>query len=185
LARQRFHDLAHEELAGVDELSSRVFRAFVTALRLHRRLMLGVLADRDMHPGQAFCLRLLTVNDGIAQRDLAAGLHIAPPTASKMLRAMEKAGLVERRPDASDQRLARVHITARGRDLEARLHEAAAGYVDETIATLPEEDRRELARLLDELNDRLEAALQAREAAGAASAGGEAIRTARERKGSA
>jgi len=158
----RFHELAHEELAGVDELSSRVFGAFVTALRLHRRLMIGALAERDMHPGQAFCLRLLTVNDGIAQRDLAAGLHIAPPTASKMLQAMEKAGLVDRRPDAKDQRLTRVSITQEGRDLEARLHEVAAGYVNETIATLSEEDRRELERLLGKLNARLSAAFEAR-----------------------
>ena len=162
MKRHPFHELAHDELAGVDELSSRVFRAFLTSLRLHRRLMLGALTDRDMHPGQAFCLRLLRANDGIAQRDLAAGLHIAPPTASKMLRAMEKAGLVDRRPDATDQRLTRVYITPKGRDDEARLREVAAGYINQTIATLPVEDRRDLERLLGELNARLDGALAAR-----------------------
>ena len=166
MKRHHFHELAHDELAGVDELSSRVFRAFLTSLRLHRRLMLGVLTDRDMHPGQAFCLRLLKANDGIAQRDLAAGLHIAPPTASKMLRAMEKAGLVDRRPDTTDQRLTRVYITKKGRDDEARLREVAAGYINQTIATLPEADRRDLARLLGEFNARLDGALEARRQSG-------------------
>jgi MarR family transcriptional regulator, organic hydroperoxide resistance regulator len=160
--KERLHELAHEELAGVDELSSRVFRAFITALRLHRRLMIGAMADRDMHPGQAFCLRLLTANDGIAQRDLAAGLDIAPPTASKMLHGLEKAGLVRRRTDAKDQRLTRVYITPEGRDLEARLHEVAAAYVNDTIAALPEADRRDLERLLGELNERLSAVIGAR-----------------------
>ena len=47
-------------------------------------------------------LRFLSVNDGITQRDLAEALHVARPTVTKMLNAMEKAGLVRRRPDAAD-----------------------------------------------------------------------------------
>ena len=42
------------ELEGVDELSTRVFRAFLNALRLHRQLMIAVpWANIDTHPGQA------------------------------------------------------------------------------------------------------------------------------------
>ena len=66
--------------------------------------MLAAMHDRDMHPGQAFCLRLVVENDGMPQRDLAAGLHIAAPTISRMLQSMEKAGLVKRLQDVADQR---------------------------------------------------------------------------------
>ena len=69
--------LAFEELEGVDELSTRVFRAFMNALRLHRQLMLAALTELDTHPGQAICLRFLSANDGITQRDLADALHLA------------------------------------------------------------------------------------------------------------
>ncbi len=136
---------------GVDDLSARVFRAFLDAARLHVQLMMRTLADSGTHPGQAMCLRLLSANDGVSQRDLADMLHVARPTVTRMLQGMEKAGLVERRADEADQRLTRVYLTATGRDMEKEMGVAAAEYVNATIATLPEDDRRELARLLEEL----------------------------------
>lgn len=144
-------ELAHPPLEGVDALSSGVLRAFQTAVRLHRRLMVKTLAARGTHPGQAMCMRVLAANDGATQRDLADALHLSRPTVSKMLQAMEKAGVVRRRADAADQRLTRVELTSAGRALEKDLRAAAAEHVNETIGKLPEADRRELERLLDEL----------------------------------
>lgn len=154
-----------QHLDGVDPLSAEAFRAFTKTLRLHRRLLFGAMSDHDMHPGQAFCLRLVATNDGMAQRDLAAGLHVAAPTVSKMLRGMEQAGLVTRRADDADQRLTRVYLTDQGRALEARLREVAAAYVNDTIGILSEAERRQLARLLDRLAARIEAVLDERRAA--------------------
>ena len=141
-----------DKLDGVDDLSADVFRAFMGTLRLHRRLMMQALADEGVHHGQAMCLRLLAANDGITQRDMAEALHVAPPTVTRMLHSMQKAGLITRSPDATDQRLTRVELTAAGRAEELRMRAAAADYVNSTVATLPEDDRRELLRLLEELS---------------------------------
>ena len=154
--------LAHDELEGVDELSLRVFRAFLNALRLHRQLMIGALAERDTHPGQAVCLRFLSANDGITQRDLADALHVARPTVSKMLQTMEKAGFIERRPDRDDQRLTRVFLTSAGRKLESGLRAVSAATINETVGALSESDRRELGRLLEALSASISAAIDAR-----------------------
>ncbi len=151
------------ELEGVDELSTRVFRAFLNTLRLHRQLMIAALGDIDTHPGQAFCLRFLAANDGVTQRDLADCLHLARPTVSKMLQAMEKAGAIERRPDEHDQRLTRVHLTATGNSLETELRAVSAAQINETIGSLPEGDRRELGRLLEALSASISAAIDARQ----------------------
>jgi DNA-binding MarR family transcriptional regulator len=148
------------ELDGVDELSAQVFRAFLGTAKLHMHLMLRTLADSGTHPGQLMCLRLLSVNDGISQRDLADMLHVARPTVTKMLQGMEKSGLVERRPDQADQRLTRVYLTAAGRRAAKEMGVVAAGYVNATIATLPEADRRELARLLEELGASITLAME-------------------------
>ena len=122
-------------LEGVDELSARVFRAFMRTLRLHRQLMSRTMAEHGAHPGQAMCLHLLASNDGITQRDLAEALHLARPTVSKMLRGMEKAGLVGRQPDAADQRLTRVYLTPAGRDAGRQICGAvAAAHINETMA---------------------------------------------------
>lgn len=154
------------DLEGVDEPSSHVFRSFLRVLHLHRRVMMRTLAEHGIHPGQAICLRLLAANDGIAQRDLADALHVARPTVTKMLHSMERARLVRRRADAVDQRLTRVYLTAAGRAEEKEMRAAAAGYVNATIATLPEADRRELARLLDLLGGTISRAGAAPEDAG-------------------
>jgi DNA-binding MarR family transcriptional regulator len=156
--------LLPDTLEGVDELSAQVFRAFLGTLRLHRRLMTQALADHGVHHGQAMCLRLLAVNDGITQRDMAEALHVAPPTVTRMLHSMQKAGLVRRSPDAVDQRLTRVELTAAGRAEELRMRAAAADYVNATVATLPEADRRELVRLLGDLGASISRAAATREA---------------------
>jgi DNA-binding MarR family transcriptional regulator len=154
--------IAPLELEGVDELSARVFRAFMRTLRLHRQLMIRTMAEHGAHPGQAMCLHLLEANEGITQRDLAEALYLARPTVSRMLRGMERAGLVERSPDARDQRLTHVHLTAAGRDLAGELRSVAAAHVSETIGSLPEGDRTELARLLEDLGASLSHAIAAR-----------------------
>jgi DNA-binding MarR family transcriptional regulator len=177
-AHDEAHSAAHvafkltllEELEGADDLSTRVFRAFLNALRLHRQLMIAALAEIDTHPGQAVCLRFLAANDGITQRDLADALRLARPTVSKMLQAMEKAGAIERRTDERDQRLAHVYLTARGHELEAELRTVMGGYIGATIGSLPEADRRELERLLDALTASISAALDAQRGEHAASA---------------
>jgi DNA-binding MarR family transcriptional regulator len=150
------------ELEGVDELSSRVFRAFMRTLRLHRQLMIKTMAEHGAHPGQAMCLHLLEANEGITQRDLAEALHLARPTVSRMLRGMEAAGLVDRSPDARDQRLIHVDLTPAGRDLARELRVVAAAHVGETIGSLPERDRAELARLLEDLGTSMARAIEAR-----------------------
>ena len=134
------------------ELPARVFRAFMEAIRLHRRLMATTMAEYGAFPGQAVCLRMLEINEGVTQRDLTEALHLARPTVSKMLGGMEQAGLIERRSDEQDQRLSRVFLTAQGRELAARLRGVAAVHVNETIGSLPDEDLKQLARLLDDLS---------------------------------
>jgi len=148
----------HADLDGVDALSSRVFRALLTTLRLHTQQMMRALATRGIHPGQAFCLRVMAERDGISQRDLADTLHLARPTVTKMVQALEKSGAVERRPDPDDRRLTRVYLTDGGRELAVEMHGVAADYINATIGTLPVDDRRELARLLEELGASIERA---------------------------
>lgn len=143
-------------LPGVDDLSTRAFRAFHRALRLHHRVLMRAFARHGIHHGQAMCLRLLSAADDVTQRDLARALHVSSPTVTKMVGSMERAGLVRRRPDAADARLVRVELTQAGRAQEREMHAAAGEYVELTFGALPERERRELARLLEKLGDRIE-----------------------------
>lgn len=145
--------LAGRDIEGADELSARVFAAFHRTLRLHHRVLMRALARHGIHHGQALCLRMLTSADGLTQRDLARVLHVAPPTITKMVGAMERAGLVRRRPDAADGRLVRVELTEAGRAQERAMRAATGDYVRASFGSLSADERRQLAYLLDKLGD--------------------------------
>ena len=157
-------------LDEVDGDSAEAFRSFMHALHLHRRLIIQALGDRDAHPGQALCLRRLACEDGLAQKELAETMFLSAPTVSRMLKTMEEGGLIERRPDAADQRLTRAYITDAGRRLDVTIRSVTAGLVEETFGSLPVADRRELTRLLDELSAGMERVLGGRERTGGGAA---------------
>jgi DNA-binding MarR family transcriptional regulator len=164
LAGDRLHPL---DLDGVDPRSARVFGAFLRATRLHRQLMIRVLAEQGTPPGQAMCLRIVAAHDGATQREIAGMLHLSAPTVTAMLKRMEAHGTITREADPGDQRVTRVRLTAGGREQERRLRAILGERLGEVLDPLPEADRDELARLLDALAERMAAALD-EEAAGAA-----------------
>lgn len=133
---------------GVDPLSFAVFGAFMRSIHLHRQLMTRLLAQKDSHPGQVFCLQMLAAHDGISQRDLAQRMHLSRPTVTTMLQRMEKAGSIVRRPDEADQRLTRVHLTDAGRALEAEMRVLFAEYIHAAFDPMTAKDREDLERLL-------------------------------------
>jgi DNA-binding MarR family transcriptional regulator len=141
------------EFEGVDELTSQVFQAFRRAIQLQRQLVLKTLSQKGGHHGEAFCLRALSENDGVSQRDLATMLHLSRPRVTTMLQALEAAGAVVRRSDERDRRLTRVFLTPEGRRRERELHAGWADHINQTIGVLSEADRRELGRLLDQVSD--------------------------------
>jgi DNA-binding MarR family transcriptional regulator len=147
-------------LEGLDPLSARVFESFMRALAAHRHLMDRVLAGENAHPGQAFCLRMLAERDGISQRQLGQALRLSAPTVTAMLQRMEKAGTIERRPDAADGRITRVHLTVEGRTCERNVRAVLGAAIGRVLDPIPEADRRDLERLLGVMADRAHRALE-------------------------
>jgi DNA-binding MarR family transcriptional regulator len=131
-----------------DPLSAQVHESFVRLVHRQRLLLQRALSRHDLHPAQAMCLRVLAHEDAVAQRDLGEALLLSPPSVTRMLQRMERAGLVERTVDPRDQRQTVVRLTAAGRSLQHDVHSALGEYLEQSVARLPEADRRELARLL-------------------------------------
>src|SRR4051794_5917004 len=99
---------------------------------LGRRLYLGhravhdTLDDRMGEHGASIwnwiLLRNAAENEGSSQRELAELMHIEPPTLVRHLDKLAHDGLVERRRDERDRRIARVYLTATGRRRLQQLH---------------------------------------------------------------
>jgi DNA-binding MarR family transcriptional regulator len=69
---------------------------------------------------------------------------------------LERAGLVERRPDPADRRARRVVATDRGNGLLAELHERLKQAEEQVLAPLEEQDRAAFRALLQRLATRVD-----------------------------
>jgi DNA-binding MarR family transcriptional regulator len=79
---------------------------------------------------------------------LATHLRIAPRSATEVVDDLETRGLVARSPDPGDRRATLVGLTPRGETLFQEIRAARHAQSADLFATLSEEDRAELGRLL-------------------------------------
>jgi len=116
--------------------------------KAHRQLAEAALNKLGVHTGQEMILLQLWIEEGIPQSQLAASMEVEPPTATKMLQRMERAGLIERRPDPTDARISRVYLSERGRALEQPVLDVWKQLEAQTVARLSLTEQALLHRLL-------------------------------------
>ncbi len=116
--------------------------------KAHRQLAEEGLHKLGVHTGQEMILLQLWIEEGIPQSQLAACMEVEPPTATKMLQRMERAGLIERRPDPEDARVSLVYLTERGRALEQPVLDVWRQLEARTVSSLSLTEQTLLRRLL-------------------------------------
>ena len=98
-----------------------------TALaRLLERAWTAAFAEFELTPPQAFMLRLVLDRPGLSQRELAAAMTIARPTATRVLDGLEAHRLIRRRAGEADGREQRIHPTAEAQAIHDDLNAASA-----------------------------------------------------------
>ncbi|MFJ9626829.1 MarR family winged helix-turn-helix transcriptional regulator [Streptomyces sp. NPDC091280] len=117
-------------------------RARASAGRLHPELSLVSYT----------LLSHLEERDGRRATDLAAHYALDKSTVSRQVSALERAGLVERRPAPEDQRVQVLHLTDAGRRILAQVTENRQAAFRERLADWPEEDLRRFAGYLERYN---------------------------------
>lgn len=121
-----------------------VYRLLKVVKTYRFRIAAG-LAPLGLHPGQEFLLNQLWGEDGLTQSELIARLGVEPPTVTKTLQRLERAGIVTR----TQEQRTRVHLTEQGKALREPV-EAVWREADEDLrAGLSDEDRKVLDRLLE------------------------------------
>jgi DNA-binding MarR family transcriptional regulator len=128
-----------------DENLSELFWGVARRLRRLSRETLGPL---NVSPSQGRALGELMRHGAMRPGALAEHLHIAPRSATEVVDALAERGLVERRPDPEDRRATQVVATEAGTELGRAVQAARAVEADGVFATLDDDDRAELARLL-------------------------------------
>jgi DNA-binding MarR family transcriptional regulator len=82
-----------------------------------------------------------STSDGLRVSELADRLDIVPAFASNLIKKLIKRGLLKKGPDASDLRVTRLHITARGREICNRIDSEVRPRVDYFTRKLTAEER--------------------------------------------
>jgi len=93
-------------------------RLRITVARLAR--LLRNQAEAGISPSQLSALASLGLSRELTLGELAAAERVQPPTMTRIVAALEEAGLVTRTVDAGDRRVARVALTSAGRGLLER-----------------------------------------------------------------
>ncbi|OIQ51919.1 Organic hydroperoxide resistance transcriptional regulator [Pseudodesulfovibrio hydrargyri] len=136
------------------------FQLYSTALALKKRFSRALgESGFGVTQEQFTLLGLLWEHDGLYQSELAEGAFKDRHSVTRILAGLEARGLVERRPDETDARLARCHLTGAGRALCGPLCEVDARHLREAFRGMDAEEvaglRKGLARLRRNLEEDL------------------------------
>ena len=115
-----------------------------------------LLAPLGLTYPQYLVLLTLWESDGLPLKRIGDRLRLDSGTLTPLLRRMEEAGLVTRSRDAEDERIVRVHLTPKGKRIEAK----AAAFPQQigAAASCSAGELNALRKLLFRLRDDLEAA---------------------------
>lgn len=141
----------------LDEVERELSRLFRRARVSSRSLAEVVHPDLDV-AGYG----ILTAVHGLTREgesgraaDIAAALGLHKSTTSRSIAALERLGLLERVTDAHDARAKAVRLTAQGQRALMLAQHGRRRQFGDRLAAWSERDLRQLARLLERLNDDL------------------------------
>ena len=140
-----------EQTTTEEQLAPRLRLAIV---RMARRLRQE--AGVDLGPSQVSALATIERHGPLSPSELADCERIKRPTATRILRYLEEAELVERIRDPEDGRGSIVSISGAGRTHLKRLRARKTAYLASRLDKLPAEDRRTLERAAELLEGMLE-----------------------------
>ncbi len=107
--------------------------------------------QHGMTRAQWIILKRLAQTPGLSQRELAELAEVEPITVARLIDRLEERGLVERRADAADRRIWRLHVTEAAQpmlavidQLRATLRDDMAGGMDAALLTEMEAGLRQM-----------------------------------------
>lgn len=126
------------------ESAARLRLAIVRTARRLRQEAAG--AAGELTPTTAAALASIERHGPLTPSELAEIERVKRPTATRTLRLLGEAGLVDRAPDPADRRSALVSVSAAGRERLRRLRSRKNAYLVRRMRKLPASDLKTLER---------------------------------------
>ena len=80
------------------------------------------------------------LGEGVRQKELAGALGLEGPSLVRLLDALERRGLIERREDGSDRRARGIYLTPAGRELHDRVAQVSSAVQYRLLADIDPAD---------------------------------------------
>jgi DNA-binding MarR family transcriptional regulator len=139
---------------ALTDSAARLRMAIVRTARRLRQEAAGAVGE--LTPTSAAALATVERHGPLTPSELAKIERVKRPTATRTLRVLSEAGLVDRAPDPEDGRSALVSITGAGRERLRRLRGRKNAYLARRMRDLPAEDLATLDRAAEILENLLE-----------------------------
>lgn len=123
-------DLAHS-VQDVDRLR-------VALIRISRRIRSQ--AEGDISPSQLAVLGTVIEHEPLTNGEIAEREHVRPSTSSKIVDALERAGLVERTADPADRRCVQITVTPAGQTYADEVRAAGRTWLAGQLESLEAAD---------------------------------------------
>jgi DNA-binding MarR family transcriptional regulator len=141
--------------AGLTGAAARLRLAIVRTARRLRQEAAGA-AGGELTPTGASALATVERHGPLTPSELAEIERVKRPTATRVLRILEDAGLVDRAPDPADGRSCLVSVNGAGRERLRRLRGRKNAYLARRMRNLPPDDVETLERAAEILEEILE-----------------------------
>jgi DNA-binding MarR family transcriptional regulator len=118
------------------------FRTWIAVARACQLMQLTLarnMAHLEIKPPHLDIMINLYRREGISQQELARKLLVGRSNMSMLLPQLEKRGLIERRADARDKRVLRLHLTDEGKSVTEQAMKIQTALIDTVMATSSEE----------------------------------------------
>ena len=129
------------------EHTSDLFVAVIEKLLTQR--MLDESFEHQVTPSQLVALRYLSLNESSLMSDVAAGLGISFPAATKTIDRLVRKELATRVEDPRDRRVVRIRLTGKGRGLVEEIYRERARRFDLVLNRLAADSREALHRSME------------------------------------
>ena len=118
------------------------FRTWIAVARACQLMQLTLarnMAHLEIKPPHLDIMINLYRREGISQQELARKLLVGRSNRSMLLPQLEKRGLIERRADARDKRVLRLHLTDEGKAITEQAMKIQTALIDTVMETASEE----------------------------------------------
>ena len=140
----RDSESARKSQDDAEVIADRLHSAAIHLLRRLRRED----ATSGLSAPRLSALSVIVFGGPLTLGELANAEQVRPPTMTRLVSALEDAGLVAREADPDDKRLTRIRATAKGRALLSQGRARRVAALTEEVRALASGERAELTRAL-------------------------------------